>query len=318
MGDSSSPLDANSGLAYLFQTDEDIRLLIEWLVRPMTYTKHFDGHDSQPYQFTHHRCLHCVLQRQHLPHSDKVFHTLRRALTSFRPHLHLSIYANSLSHDDLTTVLIVYGRANAHTVAAQQPGKPQPAALHHHSPTINSPTQPPDACNISFHTTCTSTAMAMLQRYVDWTRELEFAGVQRCHRTLVDDMKRWYEAQHADEQAEVQLEYDPCHHWDYPFMVPPLSFGASPTHFSPARIARLPATIATGSLIASHWPYSSPSTASFIHALLLAANSSSPSDGSYGAYRDEQLVAWEVKQPYGAIGTQHRRDTLSRILLTSP
>ena len=232
-----------------------------------------------------------------------MFHTLRCALTPFRPHLHLSIYANSLSHDSLTTVLIVYGPANAHTVAAQQPEKPQPATRHYHSATLDTPTLPPAAYNVSFHTTHPNTATAMLQHYVDFTREVEFAGVHRCHRTLVHSLRQWYEWQHADEV--VELQYDPCNHWDYPYTTPPASSGSSPTSCPPAaRIARLPATLETGTLIASYWPYNSASTASLIHQLLVASMSSSASDGSYGAYRDDQLVAWEVKQPYGAIGTE--------------
>ena len=239
-------------------------------------------------------------QRRHLPHSDKVFHTLHCALTPFRPHLHLSIYADALCHDALTTVLIVYGPANARTIAAQQPGKPQPAALHHHTAAIDSPTPRPDAYNVSFYTTRPSTAAAMLRRYVDLTRQLDFAGLQRCHRALIDDVRRLYEAEHADER--VELDYEPCNHWDYPFTVPPTSSGASPTASPPARIARLPATLDTGALIASQWPYSSPHTASFIHSLLLAEDALQPSDVSYGAYRGDELVAWEVRQPYGAIG----------------
>ena len=248
------------------------------------------------------RLCYVLVQRPHLPRCDKVFHTLRCALTPFRPHLHVSIYADSLCHDTLTTVLLVYGPANARTVATQQPNSPQPAAIARCSPTVDTPTQPTDAYNVSFYTTRSSTARAMLQHYVDFTREVEFAGIERAHRTLVDDIKHRYEAHYTHQH--VELQYDPCNHWDYPFTVPPASSDASPAASSPVRIARLPATIETGALIASHWHYSSPSTAAFVHNLLLAASSepSSPSAGSYGAYRNDQLVAWEVKQPYGAIG----------------
>ena len=252
-----------------------------------------------------------AVQRLHLPHSDKVFHTLRCALTSFRPHLHISIYADSLSHDALTTVLIIYGPANALTVAAHQPSQLLPAVLHHHSPTIDAATLPQkDGYNVSFHTTRPSTALAMLQQYVDFTREVEFAGIQRCHRSLVDEVKVWYEALHADEQ--VGLEYDACNHWDYPFALPPATSGTSSRTPSSLRIARLPATIETSAVIASHWPYSSPSTATMVHNLLLASSTSSASAGSYGAYRFDQLVAWEVKQPYGAIGMLHVQDSERR------
>ena len=229
-----------------------------------------------------------------------MFHTLRCALTPFRPHLHLSVYADAICHDALTTVLIVYGPANARTVAAQQPGKPQPAALHHVTTAIDSPTPRPDAYNVSFYTTRPSTAAAMLRRYVDLTRQLDFAGLQRYHRPLLDDVRRQYQAEHAGQH--VELDYEPCNHWDYPFTVPLTSSSASPTASSRARIARLPATLDTGALIASQWPYSSPHTASFIHSLLLAEHALQPSDVSYGAYRGDELVAWEVKQPYGAIG----------------
>ena len=296
----AQPVASKDGLAYVVHTDDGLRLLLGWLVRSLT----MQACCMMPLDFTSALITNCVVlcivQRHHLPHSDKVFHTLRRALTPYRPHLHLSVYADSLSHDTLTTVIIVYGPANTRTAAAQQHGMPQPATIHRQSLAVDSPTLPPDAYNISFYTTRSSAAIAMLQHCVDFTRELEFAGVQRCHRTLVNDLQRWYEAQHTHERAE--LEYDPCNHWDYPFTVPPTSSGASPTNSVPARIARLPATTETAALIASHWPYSSPSTASLIRNLLLASEAPPPFNGSYGAYRGEELVAWEVKQPYGAIG----------------
>ena len=279
MADLSPPARTRDGLACLAQTDDHIRLLIDWL-------------------------------GTQLPHSDKVFHTLRCALTPYRPHLHLSIYADSLSHDTLTTVLIIYGQGNASTaiVQAQQPNTtPQLAAsLPIHQPTSSTPSTPPDVYNISFHTTHPPTATALLQHTVDLTRPLEFAGIHRHHRQLVHALQRWYEAAHREE--EVELEYDACNHYDYPFLVAPASLaGAPPTAASGAvRFARLPATLETGALIASHWPYSSVGTAALIRNLLAAAESD-----SYGAYRGDQLVAWEVKQAYGAIGKHSHTHTLA-------
>jgi GNAT superfamily N-acetyltransferase len=227
--------------------------------------------------------------RPHLPRSSKVLHTLRTCQTSFYRHMDVSIFVDSLHSKALTTIVLTYATRN------ESPPSDSCVATD----ATPSPLPPSSTAgrNVCFFTLVEAVALAMLKEVVHYTAQFDFAGIDRSYRPLVTQLARWWEQQPHPLPVTVAVEYDPCQHFAYTAMRPPTP-SPSPTASPSLTLTALPDDAATASLIASHWPYASASTPLLVQNLLTHF-------GGVGAYRDGRLVAWVVKQLYGAHGMVH-------------
>jgi GNAT superfamily N-acetyltransferase len=252
-----------------------------------------------------HYSLCICLQRAHLPRSSKTHHTLLACLTPLLPDLCPSVYANSLHPASLSTILLIYGDGNAAAYKQQQQDQQEhgtTAALLDPSSAVSrghsqSPCSPHSGANVCFFSLDDATLTAMLQRYVDFSLEFDFAGIERRHvATLCPQLRSWWMQQHSD--VGVTLDHDACQQYAYLSSSPPRLVAASSSSSSSLSLSPLPATAEVASTIASHWRYAGPGTAAFILRLLSVLQ-------SWGAWRDGRLVGWAVRQAYGAIGMVH-------------
>ena len=221
--------------------------------------------------------------RPHLPRSAKVLHTLRACQTPFKDSLDLSIFVDSLEPSAITSVILVY---TTRTPPSAEITLPAPL--------------PPASCvegrNVCFFTLSEPVALSMLKRVVCFDAQFDFAGIERCYRPLLAQIGRWVEEQPHPHPIKLLVDYDPCYHFAYTTLAPPSAPSSPP---DPSLTVRpLPADEVTASLISSHWPYASPSTPPHIQSLLSHF-------GGVGAYRHDRLIAWAVRQMYGALGMVH-------------
>ena len=221
--------------------------------------------------------------RPHLPRSAKVFHTLRSCQTAFSHNLDLSIFVDSFDPSRLTSVVLTYTT--------------RPPLI---SDSSSPPPSPPPSCvegrNVCFFTVQELVVLSMLKRLVCFDAQFEFAGIEQSYRPLLSQLSRWWEEQPHSPPVTFHIDYDPCRHFSYPALEPPPPSSSPP---DPTLIlCSLPSDEATASLISSHWPYSSPSTPPHIQSLLSHF-------GGVGAYRHGHLIAWTVRQLYGALGMVH-------------
>ena len=237
-----------------------------------------------------------------------MYHTLRSCQTPLLAHIDLAIIVNSVvPPSSLTTILLSYTtRFPAHSHPASPPSSspsPAPSSSSSPSPSSSPSFSPSPGRNVTFFSTSPSPLLPLLQRYVDFSAQFDFAGVERHYRPLLTDLLTWRMQQPHLPPISITQEYDPCGHYAYTSPLPP-----PPTPPPPSiNLSPLPADPATSALIASHWPYSSPTTSPLVHALLTHL------DNSVGAWRDGdggekgrgEVVGWVVRQLYGAYGMVH-------------
>ena len=222
-----------------------------------------------------------------------MYHTLRSCQTPFAQELDLAILVDSLSPSSITTVLLNYTTRFPPTPPTSTP--PSPTSLRSSPPTFS----PSPGRNVTFFSTDPSQLFPLLQRYVNLTAQFDFAGVERHYRPLLTDLLTWWTQQPHPAPISIAQEYDPCYQYAYTSPLPP-SPSPSPTH-PPFTLSTLPADLPTATRIASHWPYSSPSTASLVRGLLSQFD-------SVGAWSEGgELIGWVVRQMYGALGMVHVR-----------